>query len=80
MKKIKKAYKKNLVKDTKIFLKKKRKKSSNLVVNVTKISQNSKNKSMLNIEKNTIEWEKYHIIIIRKYFSLGNFPSLEEKI
>ena len=55
MKKIKKAYKKNLVKDTKIILKKKREKSSNLVVNVTKISQNSKNKSMLNIEKNTIE-------------------------
>ena len=55
MKKIKKAYKKNLVKDTKTFLKKKREKSSNLVVNVAKMSQNSKNKSMLNIEKNTIE-------------------------
>ena len=43
---------KKLVKDIKIFLKKKKKKTNNIVVNVTKISQNMKNKSLLGIEKN----------------------------
>ena len=42
---------KELVKDTKIFLKKKKKKSNNIVVNVTNISQKMKNKSLLCIEK-----------------------------
>ena len=37
---------KKLVKDIKIFLRKKMKKSSNIVVNVTKISQKMKNKSL----------------------------------
>ena len=46
---------KKLLKDTKIFLKKKRKKSDNMVVNVTKISQKMKKKSLLSIEKNIIE-------------------------
>ena len=46
---------KKLVKDIKIFLRKKKKKSDNLVVNVTKISQKMKNKSLLGIEKNVIE-------------------------
>ena len=46
---------KKLVKDIKIFLRKKKKKSDNLVVNVTKISQKMKNKSLLVIEKNVIE-------------------------
>ena len=36
---------KKLVKDTKIFLKKKTKKSSNMVVNVKKVSMKMKNKS-----------------------------------
>ena len=36
IKKIKKDYKKKLVKDIKIFLKKEKKKSDNMVVNVTK--------------------------------------------
>ena len=45
---------KKLVKDIKIFLKKKKKKSNNLVVNVTKISQEMKNKSWFGIEKNII--------------------------
>ena len=38
------------MKDIKIFLKKK-KKSNNMVVNVTKISQKIKKKSLLSIEK-----------------------------
>ena len=50
--KIKKDYKKQLTKDVKIFLKNKKKKSGNIVVNVTKISQKMKNKSLLSIEKN----------------------------
>ena len=41
--------KKKLVKD---ILKKKKKKRDNMAVNVTKISQNIKNKSLLSIEKN----------------------------
>ena len=43
------------MKDIKIFLKKKKKKSNNMVMNVTKISQKMKNKSLLSIEKNIIE-------------------------
>ena len=46
---------KKFVKDIKIFLKKKRKKSSNMVVNITEISRKIKNKSLLSIEKNIIE-------------------------
>ena len=45
---------KKLVKDIKIFLKKKKKKRDNMVVNVTNISQKMKNKSLLSIEKNII--------------------------
>ena len=55
IKKIKKTKKKKLVKDIKIFLKNKKKKSENMVVIVTKISQNMKNKCLLNIEKNIIK-------------------------
>ena len=43
---------KKLVKDIKIFLKKR--KSDNMVVNITKISHKMKNKSLLNIGKNII--------------------------
>ena len=46
---------KKLAKDIKIFLKKKKKKSSNMAVNVTKISEEMKNKSLLSIEKNIME-------------------------
>ena len=46
--------KKKLVKNIKIFLKKK-KKSDNMAMNDTKISQKMKNKSLLSIEKNTVE-------------------------
>ena len=45
---------KKLAKDINIFLKKKKKQSGNMHVNITKISQ-MKNKSLLNIENNTIE-------------------------
>ena len=44
--------KKKLVKNIKIFLRKKKKKSSNMVVNVTKVSQKVKKKSLPSIEKN----------------------------
>ena len=46
---------KKLMKDIKIFQKKKKRKSNNMVWNVTKISQKMKNKSLLSIEKNIIE-------------------------
>ena len=42
MKKIKKDYKRTLVKDINIFLKKKKKKSNIMVVNITKISDKMK--------------------------------------
>ena len=51
-KKIKKGYRKNLMKDIKIFLKKKKEKSDSMV---KKISQKLKNKSFLSIEKNITE-------------------------
>ena len=43
------------MKDIKTFLKMRKKKIDNMVVNVTKISQKMKNKSLLSIEKNIIE-------------------------
>ena len=45
---------KKLVKDIKIFLKKK-KKNENMVVSITKISQKKKDISFLSLEKNMIE-------------------------
>ena len=45
IKKIKKDLQKKLMKDIKIFLKKKKKKRGKTVVNVTKISEKMKNKS-----------------------------------
>ena len=41
--------------DIKTFLKKKKKKSGTMIVNVTKMSQKVENKSSLSIEKNIIE-------------------------
>ena len=53
---IKKDYKiKKPVKDIKVFLKKKKKKSNKMVVKDTKISQKIKNKSLFNVEKNIIK-------------------------
>ena len=46
---------KKLVKDIKTFLSKKKEKSENMVVKITKISRKMKNKSLLSIEKNIIE-------------------------
>ena len=47
----KESLQKRLVKNIKIFQRKKKKKSDNIVVNITKISQKMKTKSWLNIEK-----------------------------
>ena len=49
---------KMFVKDIKIFQKKKKKKSDNIVLNVTKISQKMKRMYWLSIEKNIIKSEK----------------------
>ena len=46
---------KKLVKDIKIFLRKEKKKSKNMVVSDTKIYQKVKNKSLVSIEKNITE-------------------------
>ena len=54
----KRKIKKKLMKDIKIFLKKKKKKSENMVVNVTKISQKMKNKSLLSTEKSLYNYKK----------------------
>ena len=52
---------------------KKIKKSDNMVVNVTKIPQKMKNRSLWSIEKILKNERKHFIIIIRKYFNLENF-------
>ena len=54
-KKIKKRLQKKLTKDIKILLKKKNKKSSNMVVKAIKISWKMTNKSLLSTEKNIIK-------------------------
>ena len=54
-----------LLKDIKVFNKKKIK-SNNMVVNDTNISQKMKNKSLLRIEKIFLNEKKNIIIIIRK--------------
>ena len=46
---------KKLVKDIKVFIKKKKKKSGNVVLSDTKIYQNMKNECLLIIEKNIIK-------------------------
>ena len=46
---------KKLVKDIKMFLKKIKWKSNNMVINVTKISRKMKKKSLLSIEKNIMQ-------------------------
>ena len=49
---------KNLVKDVKIRLKRKEKRSNNVVVNVVKIFQKMKSKSLLNIRKKYYRMKK----------------------
>ena len=46
---------KKLMTDIKVFLRKKKKKSNNMVLNDTKLYQKMKNKSLLSIEKNIIK-------------------------
>ena len=55
---IKKKYKIKLVKDIKVFLKKKKKKSNNMFLNDTKIYQKIKNKSVFSIEKKNYNMRK----------------------
>ena len=47
-----------------------------MVMNVTEISQNMKNKSLLSTEKILWNEKECYIIIIRKYFNLENIASL----
>ena len=55
---IKKKYKIKLVKDIKVFLKEKKKKSNNMFLNDTKIYQKIKNKSVFSIEKKNYNMRK----------------------
>ena len=67
------------MKDIKIFLKKKKKKSDNMVVNITKISQKSKNKSLLSTAKNIIELEKMSYYNYKKVFYFKKFCFFKRK-
>ena len=61
----------------KIFLKKKKKKSSYMLMNIAKILQNMKSIKWMSIEKkNIVNEKKPFFIIIKKYFILENFASL----
>ena len=71
--KIKKYYNKKLVKDLKFFLKKEKKKSNNMALSVTKISQKMKNKSFVSIEKNVKEREKTLYYNYKKLFDFRKF-------
>ena len=64
IKEIKKRYKTKLVKDVKIFQKRKRRKSNNMVVNVTKIFHKMKIKSLL--RKKILQNDKKRLIIITR--------------
>ena len=50
-----------------------------MVVNVTKISQQMKDKSLYSTEKIRFNEKKRLIIFIRKYFNFENFDSLQWK-
>ena len=64
----KESLQKRLVKNIKIFQRKKKKKSDNIVVNVTKISQKMKTKSWLNIEKKHRMRKKRFVLIMKNYY------------
>ena len=64
IKEIKKRYKTKLVKDVKIFQKRKRRKSNNMVVNVTKIFHKMKIKRLL--RKKILQNDKKCLIIITR--------------
>ena len=72
--KIKKYCKRNLVKDIKT-LKKKKKTSNNLIVNLEE-KKISHNKKLVEYRKKYNRMKKTLYIIIRKYFNLENFASL----
>ena len=61
------------MKDIKIFLKKKKNKTNNMVMKVIKISQKMKKINWLSIEKYYKMRKKRFILIIRKYLNLENF-------
>ena len=67
----KESLQKKLMKDIKLFLRKK--KSNNIVGNVTKTSQKMKNKSLLSIEKYFIELEKTFYYNYKKVFEFRKF-------
>ena len=63
-----KDYKRKLARDIKIFLKKKKKRSNDMAVNVTKISQKMKKINWLSIEKNITKSEKIPYYNDKKVF------------
>ena len=67
---------KKLVKDIKIFLKKKKKKSESMILNVN-VSSEIRNKSLSSIKKIYHRMRKKCLIIImRNYFDFENFAYL----
>ena len=58
---------KNLGKGIKIFLKKKKQKSNNFVVNIPKISQKMQNKSLLSVGRNIAERERTRFYNYKKH-------------
>ena len=80
IKEIKKRYKTKLVKDVKIFQKRKRRKTNNMVVNVTKIFHKMKSKRLL--RKKILQNDKKCLIIITRniYFkkSFWSYKLLEK--
>ena len=71
---------KKLLKDIKVFLEKKKKKSDNMVVNDTKIYQKMKTESWLSIEKKYIPWEKTSYNNYKKLFSFRKSGLLSASI
>ena len=65
---MKKNYKK-LVEDIKVFQKKKKEKNNNMLLKEKKISQKTKNKNRLSIEKTILQNEKKGLIIITRNYS-----------
>ena len=65
---MKKNYKK-LVEDIKVFQKKKKEKNNNMLLKEKKISQKTKTKNRLSIEKTILQNEKKGLIIITRNYS-----------
>ena len=65
---------KKLLKDIKVFLHMKKKKSDNMAIYNTKFYQKMKNKSLVSIEKIFNEKQRFNIII-RNYFHLKTLQS-----